>query len=191
MELCSVLCGSLDGRGLWGKMGTCVCMAESLHCLPETITMLWISSIQNKKCLKKKKKKRKKALDGPLRGPLMVGFKLWKVKEGILGQHCLFCAQSVDDVVTISLQSAKVGLRLVSHSLLCRRMTGQHVMVPRLTPSLSQCVQSSGTRLTGPLDLHCWKHPGEWLWLGLLALCRVLPLKCLPTQTFMSYKKIE
>ena len=27
-ELCSELHGSLDGRGVWGKMDTCVCMAE-------------------------------------------------------------------------------------------------------------------------------------------------------------------
>ena len=34
-ELCSVLCGSLDGRGVWGRMDTCVYIAESLHCSPE------------------------------------------------------------------------------------------------------------------------------------------------------------
>ena len=31
-EPCSVLRGSLDGRGVWRRMGTCTCMAESLHC---------------------------------------------------------------------------------------------------------------------------------------------------------------
>ena len=40
---CSVLCGSLDGRGVWGRMDTCLCMAESLCCAPETITPLLIS----------------------------------------------------------------------------------------------------------------------------------------------------
>ena len=39
-ELCSILCGSLDGRGVWGRMNTCICMAESLCCPPETITTL-------------------------------------------------------------------------------------------------------------------------------------------------------
>ena len=50
MELCSVLCVRLDGRGVWGRMDTCICMAESLHCLPETITTLLISytPMQNK-----------------------------------------------------------------------------------------------------------------------------------------------
>ena len=50
-ELCSMLCGSLDGRGVWGRMDTCICMAESLHCSPETITTLLIgyTLIQNKK----------------------------------------------------------------------------------------------------------------------------------------------
>ena len=44
-ELCSMLCSSLDGRGVWGRMDTCICRAESLHCSPETITTLLISSI--------------------------------------------------------------------------------------------------------------------------------------------------
>ena len=42
-ELCSVLCSSLDGRGVWGRMDTCICMAESLCCSFETITKLLIS----------------------------------------------------------------------------------------------------------------------------------------------------
>ena len=50
MELCSVLCGSLDGRGLWGRTGTGIHMAKSLHCPPETTTTLLIgyqfSSVQ-------------------------------------------------------------------------------------------------------------------------------------------------
>ena len=40
MELYSVLCASLDGREIWGRMDTCICMAESLCCLPETTTLL-------------------------------------------------------------------------------------------------------------------------------------------------------
>ena len=31
---------SLDGRGVWGRMDTCICVAESLHCSPETTTTL-------------------------------------------------------------------------------------------------------------------------------------------------------
>ena len=30
--LCSVLCGSLDGNGVWGRVDTYMCVAESLHC---------------------------------------------------------------------------------------------------------------------------------------------------------------
>ena len=37
LEFCSMLCGSLDGRGVWGRMYTCIYMAETLHCSPETI----------------------------------------------------------------------------------------------------------------------------------------------------------
>ena len=54
MELCSDIT-SLDERGVWGRMDTRICMAESLHCSPETITTLLIgfTPIQNKKVFKK------------------------------------------------------------------------------------------------------------------------------------------
>ena len=32
--------GSLDDRGVWRRMDTCICVAEPLHCPPETITTL-------------------------------------------------------------------------------------------------------------------------------------------------------
>ena len=35
MELCSMSCGSLDGRGTWRGMDPCLCMAESLRGSPE------------------------------------------------------------------------------------------------------------------------------------------------------------
>ena len=56
LELCSVLRGSLDGRKVWGRMDTCIYMAETLCCSPETtITLLTgYSPIQNKKFLGKK-----------------------------------------------------------------------------------------------------------------------------------------
>ena len=51
MELCSMLYGSLDGRGVWERMDTCVCMAGSFsahlnlsHCL-----LIFYTPIQNKK----------------------------------------------------------------------------------------------------------------------------------------------
>ena len=37
-----MLCGSLDGRGIWGTVDTRVCVAESLCCPLETIMMLLI-----------------------------------------------------------------------------------------------------------------------------------------------------
>ena len=51
MELYSVLCANLDGRGVWRRTDTCICMAESLPCSPETTTTLLIgyTPIQNKK----------------------------------------------------------------------------------------------------------------------------------------------
>ena len=50
----SLLYGSLDGRGVWGRMDTCVCMAESLHCPPAIITTLLTvyTQTQNKKLKK-------------------------------------------------------------------------------------------------------------------------------------------
>ena len=43
--LCSMNCSSLDGRGLWGRMDTCVCVVESLSCLPEMVTTLLVGSL--------------------------------------------------------------------------------------------------------------------------------------------------
>ena len=47
--------GSLDGKGVGGRIGMCIYMAESLHCSPETITTLLIgyTSVQNKKFRKR------------------------------------------------------------------------------------------------------------------------------------------
>ena len=40
-----MLSGSLDGKGVWGRMDTGMCMAESLHCSHEPITMLLIDKL--------------------------------------------------------------------------------------------------------------------------------------------------
>ena len=45
MELSSVLCGSLDGREVLGRMDTCICMAESLCCSLETIITLFVNRL--------------------------------------------------------------------------------------------------------------------------------------------------
>ena len=54
-----MLCGSLDGRGVWGRRDTCTCMAESLCGSPETITTLLTryTPIQNSFLKKEKKMK--------------------------------------------------------------------------------------------------------------------------------------
>ena len=65
--------------GGFGENGTCMCMAESLHCSPETITTLLIdyTPIQNKKLnvwRKKKKKDKLFAISGnmlTLGGPVL------------------------------------------------------------------------------------------------------------------------
>ena len=52
-----MLCGSLDRKGVWGRMDTCVCVAESLCSSPETITALLIgyAPAQNEKLKRKSK----------------------------------------------------------------------------------------------------------------------------------------
>ena len=50
-ELCSASCGSLGGRGLWGRADTCVCTAGSLHCsrkLPQQRVLIAISQYKIK-----------------------------------------------------------------------------------------------------------------------------------------------
>ena len=42
MEFCSMLCGAMDGRGVWGRMETYICLAESLSCSPKIIATLLI-----------------------------------------------------------------------------------------------------------------------------------------------------
>ena len=42
MELCSMSCDGLDGRGVWGRMDTCDCMTGSLHSSLETVTTLFV-----------------------------------------------------------------------------------------------------------------------------------------------------
>ena len=42
-ELCSMLSGSLDRSGVWGRVDPCSCVAESLRCSPETITTLSVN----------------------------------------------------------------------------------------------------------------------------------------------------
>ena len=60
-----MLCGSLDGREVWGRMNTRICMAESLLWSSETITTLLIgyTPTQNKKKKFKKLKKKICLLD--------------------------------------------------------------------------------------------------------------------------------
>ena len=38
--------GSLEEKGVWGRMATGIYITESLHCSPETITTLLISYVQ-------------------------------------------------------------------------------------------------------------------------------------------------
>ena len=51
MELCSMICSSLDGKGVWGRMETGIHIDESSHYLLETITTLLTgyTPIQSKK----------------------------------------------------------------------------------------------------------------------------------------------
>ena len=46
-KFCSMLCGSLDGKEVWGRMNLCLCMAESRCCSSETITTLFSSQFRS------------------------------------------------------------------------------------------------------------------------------------------------
>ena len=84
MELCSMLCGSLERRGVWVRMDTWTCMVESLCCSPETITTLLISytPIRNK-MFKKQNKMQKKFLMSSRKNKTLVCN---------TGSHTLVCA---------------------------------------------------------------------------------------------------
>ena len=43
-----MLCVSLVGSGVWGRMDTCIHMAESLHCSPETTTTFFTGHVHAK-----------------------------------------------------------------------------------------------------------------------------------------------
>ena len=61
MELWSVLGTSQVWRGrVWGRIDTCICIAESLHGPPETITTLYLTIPQHKVKSSKEKTKEKK-----------------------------------------------------------------------------------------------------------------------------------
>ena len=74
MELCSMLCGSPDGRGVWGRMDTCICMAEfTIHLkLSQRCLLVSYTSLQNKKFKKEKKKKKKLLTQRDFQVPLVV-----------------------------------------------------------------------------------------------------------------------
>ena len=40
-ELCSILCNNLNGKRIWKKPDTWICITESLFCTPESYTMLF------------------------------------------------------------------------------------------------------------------------------------------------------
>ena len=55
-----MLCARLDGRGAWGRMDTCMCIAESLQCEIITTLSVGYTPTENKKFKKLKAKKKKK-----------------------------------------------------------------------------------------------------------------------------------
>ena len=66
LELCSVSCGSLDGRGVQGRMDIYICMAKSHRYSPEISTTLFTgyTDIQNKKLKRNRLSLKKKLTSG-------------------------------------------------------------------------------------------------------------------------------
>ena len=104
-----MLCSSLDGRGVQRRMDACICMTESLCCLPATIITLLISftPIQDKKLRKSMATIENGFLRVPLwysnrthcrewREPIAVGHSFWyqpacfhKAVGGAVNDGCL------------------------------------------------------------------------------------------------------
>ena len=70
---CTMLCGRLDGRRVWDRMGTGICMTKSLCAAPETITLLisytpkWASPVAQQVCLQCRKQVQSLGREGPWR----------------------------------------------------------------------------------------------------------------------------
>ena len=99
MELCSMLYGSLDGRGVWGRTDTCICIADSLHHsheLSQHCLLVSYTPIQNKKFKKKKRKK------------ISVKFKTKEIHSTVLGQP-----KSITDI-SVNVTSMKRHARVRS-----------------------------------------------------------------------------
>ena len=80
-----MLCGSLGGRGVWGRMDTCICMGETLHCSCETTTTLLIgyTPTQNK-VLKKKIASPQTFLELPVISRVLQSLSLKGAQQNIL-----------------------------------------------------------------------------------------------------------
>ena len=83
-EFCSMLCGSLGGRGIWGRMDTCICTAGSLCCAPETITSSKSAIIQYE--IKKKKFFLKKQFSEVMRLQMKLNGLEWLLKRSQRGR---------------------------------------------------------------------------------------------------------
>ena len=46
-KFCSMLCGSLGGKEVLGRMDMCLCVTESLCCSSETVTTLFTSQFRS------------------------------------------------------------------------------------------------------------------------------------------------
>ena len=77
------VCDSLDGRGVWGRMDACICMAESLCRPPETITTLLVGYIQ----IQNKKLKRKKIFKCQRKGTQLC---FWLAEAEVWALHAVF-----------------------------------------------------------------------------------------------------
>ena len=99
-----MLCASLDGKWVWGRMDTCTYMAESLCCSPETTTTSLIGYAPYKMFLVFKNIKRKtidcektRHIKSPTRNIFFVLLK--KYIYGIIRSH----------VICITLKFEKLG----------------------------------------------------------------------------------
>ena len=74
-------------EGVWGRMDTCICMAEFLHCPPENIRTLLIACtpLQNKKLkILKKNMKENNPVEQSMKIWLQEGFNVFEKNHNAL-----------------------------------------------------------------------------------------------------------
>ena len=129
----------LGGRGVWRTMGTCICMAESLHCSSETITTLLSAISHYKMFLVLKKIKLKKCMWRELVG---LPSKLTSLPSNRQRRTCLLRTWMLTPGrgITLQLQRVRIKETRLGLDLICKnnQLRGRSAFMTYETNSLSE-----------------------------------------------------